>query len=228
MTRIWHIGDTHTYHELLVVPKDIDLVIFSGDCSNPQDRYKNEPEVRAFLTWFCNLPIEHKIFVAGNHDTSVEFKLIDKMDFIKRNITYLENDYAYVNDLKIFGTPYTPTHGTGWSFNKARQNMDDIWKQVDEDTDVIVSHGPPKAILDFSYRKTDGVLETCGCTSFRKHVLGRIKPKLVLFGHIHNNEDILNSGVMKLANYDTIFSNGSVVTDRKFGVLTSNGNIIEI
>jgi hypothetical protein len=33
---------------------------------------------------------------------------------------------------------------------------------------------------------------------------------------------------MKLSVSDTIYSNGSVVTDRKFGKLSSNGNIIEI
>jgi 3',5'-cyclic AMP phosphodiesterase CpdA len=38
--RIWHISDTHTYHNLLEVPTDIDMVIFSGDCSNPRDPYQ--------------------------------------------------------------------------------------------------------------------------------------------------------------------------------------------
>ena len=30
--KIWHISDTHTYHELLKTPEDIDMIIFSGDC----------------------------------------------------------------------------------------------------------------------------------------------------------------------------------------------------
>ena len=55
-----------------------------------------------------------------------------------------------------------------------------------------------------------------------------LKPKLCLFGHIHNCEDIINAGIMKLSMRDTIYSNGSVVTDGKFGKLSSNGNIIEI
>ena len=44
--RIWHISDTHSYHDLLEIPKDIDIVIHSGDCSNVRDPYNNEPEVR--------------------------------------------------------------------------------------------------------------------------------------------------------------------------------------
>jgi Icc-related predicted phosphoesterase len=224
--KIWHIGDTHTYHRLLKVPKNIDLVIFSGDCSNPRDRYKNEPEVREFMLWFANLPIKHKIFVAGNHDTSIFYKLYSRNDFIARGVTYLEDEYAYVEDLKIFGSPYTPTFGD-WVFNKARHNMNEIWKEVDTDTDIIISHGPPKGILDATV-DFNNYIKPAGDVSLKRHVLERIKPKLVCFGHLHNNEDIINAGVVKLSAYDTIFSNGSVVTDGKFGKLSSNGNIIEI
>jgi hypothetical protein len=55
-----------------------------------------------------------------------------------------------------------------------------------------------------------------------------LNPKLVCFGHIHNCEDIINAGTMKLSVSDTIYSNGSVVTDGKFGKLSSNGNIFEL
>lgn len=224
--KIWHIGDTHTYHRLLKVPRGIDLVIFSGDCSNPRDRYKNEPEVRDFMLWFANLKIKYKIFVAGNHDTSIFHKLFTRNDFIALNITYLENEYAYVEDLKIFGCPYTPTFGD-WVFNKARHSMNEIWKEVDADTDIIVTHGPPKGFLDATV-DFNGYIKQAGDVSLRRHVLERIKPKLVCFGHLHNDDDIINAGVLKLSAYDTIFSNGSVVTDGKFGRLSSNGNILAV
>jgi Icc-related predicted phosphoesterase len=67
----------------------------------------------------------------------------------------------------------------------------------------------------------------CGCSALKKRVL-KIEPKLFLSGHIHNCEDIINAGTLKLSSYKTIFSNGSVVTDGKFGKLSSNGNILEI
>jgi len=227
MIKIWHISDTHTYHDLLKVPEGIDIVIFSGDCSNPKDPYTNEPEVREFVQWFGNLPIKYKIFVAGNHDTSIEKGLVPKELFAHYNIIYLENDYVTIDGIKFFGSPNQPTFGNGWAFNKSRHSLDEHWSKVDEDVDVFISHGPPKTILDLSYDRNNN-LEHCGCNALRRHILGRIKPKLCLFGHLHNNEDIINAGTLKLSAYDTIFSNGSVVTDRKFGVLTSNGNILEI
>ena len=227
MMKIWHISDTHTYHDLLVVPKDIAIVIFSGDCSNPRDPYHNEPEVRGFIDWFGALPIPHKVFVAGNHDTSIEIGFVTKADFDVAGIHYLENTHITIDGIKIFGSPLTPSFGQGWAFNKERHKLDRIWrKAIDTDTDIIVTHGPPKGMLDLSYDRNNK-LELCGDKSLMSVVM-TVKPKLVLFGHIHDNKDIVNSGTRTTYGLHTVFSNGSVVTDGKFGVLSSNGNILEL
>lgn len=226
--KIWHISDTHTFHELLTIPQDVDMVIHSGDCSNPRDPYTNEPEVRKFIDWYKWLPIKHKIFVAGNHDTSVEKGLVRRKDFEDAGIIYLENEYVAIDGINIFGSPHTPQFGQ-WAFMKDRVKLERFWrKAIDEGDpcDIIIVHGPPKGILDKSYSR-DHYMEACGDRSLLNRVL-EIKPKLMLFGHIHNCEDIINAGVLKLSNYDILFSNGSVVTDGKFGKLSSNGNILEI
>ena len=224
--KIWHISDTHTFHELLEIPQGVDLVIFSGDCSNPRDPYNNEPEVRAFIDWYGNLPIKHKVFVAGNHDTSIEKGLVTKEDFSKNGIHYLENTSVEIEGLKIFGSPYTPLFGN-WAFMKARHKLDRVWDSaIPDDSDIVVVHGPPKGVLDLSYDR-NGKLEFCGDKSLMNK-LKIVKPKFMMFGHIHNNEDIVNAGIRKVYGLDTTFSNGSVVTDRKFGKVTSNGNIFEL
>lgn len=226
--RIWHISDTHSYHNLLEVPTDIDMVIFSGDCSNPRDPYNNEPEVRGFIDWYRTLDeIPVKIFVAGNHDTSIEKRLVTKEDFTKHGIIYLENDDVIIDGIKIFGSPFSPTFGYGWAFNKDRTKLDRIWRNIiDKDVDIVINHGPPKGILDLSFDRA-GNLERCGDTSLLNRVM-EVNPKLCLFGHIHDSVDIINQGTMKLSHLDTIFSNGSVMKDGRFGKLTSNGNILEI
>ena len=109
---------------------------------------------------------------------------------------------------------------------KARDKINRVWEHIPDDTDILVVHGPPKGIMDLTYSR-ENVLEACGCSALRKRVL-KIEPKLFLSGHIHNCEDIINAGTLKLSAYKTIFSNGSVVTDGKFGLLSSNGNIFEI
>ena len=224
--KIWHISDTHTYHDLLIIPEGIDMVIHSGDCSNPRDPYNNEPEVKDFIQWYKSLPIEHKIYVAGNHDTSIEKGLVKKIDFSGYNIHYLENDYIDIDGIKIFGSPHTPQFGN-WAFMKDRNKLDRFWRNaIHEPCDIIVVHGPPKGVLDKSYDFSNN-LECCGDKSLLNLVL-EMQPAYMCFGHIHNCKDIINAGMLKLSAYDTWFSNGSVVTDGKFGKLTSNGNIFEI
>lgn len=224
--KVWHISDTHTYHGLLDIPKDIDTVIFSGDCSNPREVIYNEPQVRSFIKWFDSLPIKHKIFVAGNHDTSIERGYITKENF-DFGIHYLENDSICIEGINIWGSPYTPTFGMGWAFNKARHKLHELWVTIPDNTNILISHGPPKGILDLSYNQNNG-LERCGCSALYNRCNELKDLKLVCFGHIHNCEDIINAGYMIYENNGTIYSNGSVVTDGKFGKLTSNGNIFDI
>lgn len=224
--KIWHISDTHSYHRLLSIPKDVDMVVHSGDFSNYYDVYKNELEARDFLNWYAALDIKHKILIAGNHDALAErwskkFKELCK----DLNIIYLENESVVIDGIKIWGSPNTPQFGN-WYFMKKRDKLHKVWQSIPEDTDIIVVHGPPKGIMDLSYNINRNI-DMCGCSALKKRILD-IEPKLFLSGHIHNNKDIINAGTLKLSKYRTIFSNGSVLTDGKFGVLSSNGNILNI
>ena len=224
--KIWHIGDTHGYHDLLDTPKNIDTVIHSGDFSNHRDVFKNEPETRSFLEWYALLKIKNKILIAGNHD-AVAFHWNTKFKELCKdlNIIYLENESVVIDGVKIWGSPHTPQFG-GWHFMKSRSKLDKVWQTIPEDTNVVVVHGPPKGILDLSYDRFNNA-EMCGCSALKKKMLS-MQPDTCLFGHIHNAKDIINAGTVKLSEYKTIFSNGSVVTDGKFGKLSSNGNILEI
>ena len=224
--KIWHISDTHTYHGLLDTPENIDMVIHSGDATNPKDPYLSEDEMQNFIYWYSLLPIKHKVFVAGNHDVCIERNFIKKDDFERAGIIYLENDFVEIEGIKIWGSPVTPTFGDGWAFNKNRAKTHELWQHIPDDTDIVVVHGPPATILDLSYNR-ENKLESCGDSALMKRLLD-INPKLVCFGHIHNCKDIINAGTRKLSIRDTIYSNGSVVTDGKFGKLSSNGNIFEI
>tara|TARA_Y100000034_G_scaffold76378_1_gene91762 strand:- start:19038 stop:19763 length:726 start_codon:yes stop_codon:yes gene_type:complete len=224
--RIWHISDTHTYQEQIIVPENIDIVLHSGDATNWQDPYRNEPEMWKFLEWFSSLEIPNKVFVAGNHDTSIESGLV-KADRIRDyGITYLFNDSVEIGGFKIWGSPHTPTFGEGWAFMRARNKIHKVWEQIPDDTDIIVTHGPPKGILDLTWDRNN-VLDTCGCSALLKRILA-IEPKLVCFGHIHNTKDIYNAGTKQITGLNTIFSNGSCVNDGKWGIITSHGNVIEL
>lgn len=225
--RIWHISDTHGFHKQLTIPEGIDLVIHTGDCSNRMDPYTNEPEVKQFIEWYEQVPIPNKIFIPGNHDTSIERNLIKGGDFITRGIYLLNHDWINIDGIKIFGSPYTPTYGQ-WAFMKSRETINRVWEQIPEGMDIVAVHGPCKGILDLSYNRINE-LEFCGDSALRKHILYRVKPKYFLSGHIHNFEDIINTGFRHLPDYGITFSNAAGVTDGRFDKgLTYNGNIFEI
>lgn len=227
--KILHISDTHGMHNQFPEEKfkGIDMVIHSGDCSNSSNLMNSMVEISDFLEWFQKVDVKYKIFVAGNHDTAIARKRIDHADMLLRDIIYLENESIEIEGLKIWGSPITPTFGD-WSFMKARDKTHEVWKTIPDDTDIIVVHGPPKGVRDLSYDRQNN-LEFCGDLALMKRVMA-IKPKLVLFGHIHNCKDIENQGISRYHRYpNTVFSNASCVEDGRFDYgLTSFGNKFQI
>jgi Icc-related predicted phosphoesterase len=175
------------------------------------------------------VPVQYKIYVAGNHDTSIEHNLVTARDFEDKGIIYLENDSITIDGIKFWGSPHTPTFGN-WAFMKQRAKLDRVWQSIPDDTHVIIVHGPPKSIRDLSFNPS-GELEFCGCSALMKRCLAlKDTLKLVAFGHIHNMSGVeTNQGVSQYSITPTIFSNGACVYDGRFRQgLTSFGNIIEL
>lgn len=226
---ILHISDTHGYHSDIPPSRfdGIDLVIHSGDCSNYRDPYRNEPEVRDFIDWYSAIPVRYKIFVAGNHDTSLEKRLVTAKDFESAGIIYLENSDVVIDGIKFWGSPITPTF-FDWAFMRKREKMHKVWAAVPDDTDVLITHGPPKGVRDLSFDR-EGNLQMCGCKSLMKRCWAlRDTLKLVCFGHIHNMDGVdTNAGISHYSNVKTVFSNAACVYDGKAG-LKSFGNIWKI
>lgn len=230
--KVWVISDTHTQHWSLI-PPEVDMVIHAGDMTNHKNPDINFNELMDFLDWYEKLPIKYKIFIAGNHDTSIQNNRIKRSDFIARGLIYLEHESVEIEGIKIFGSPYTPTFGVGWAFNKDRSKLDAYWREIPEDTDIIVTHGPPIGIMDHTYsngRGTDGErikgsITSTGCRALLRHV-ERVEPKVHIFGHLHDEDDVSNAGTFKKSGEKTLFINASVVTLRH--EFKNTGEIINV
>lgn len=219
--RIWTISDTHCKHKQLEIP-DVDMVIHAGDASNHRDFSQNDAEIREFLNWFKNLPIKYKIYIPGNHDTSIAQEMHDFDDYPE--IIVLINDFIIIEGIKIYGSPVTPTFGSGWAWNCNRNKIDSkYWKKIPEDSDIIVTHGPPKGILDYT-AETNTLYRQCGCKSLLNRI-NFIKPKYHIFGHIHDEDFVYNAGSFKPSGLNTTFINASVCNLR-YNV-QNHGEIIE-
>ena len=84
---------------------------------------------------------------------------------------------------KIFGSPYSPARGL-WAFGFPLEEASQLWDQIPLDTDIIVTHTPPKFHCDES-----GGRGSAGCEVLRQ-TLWRVRPRLAVCGHIHEGRGV--------------------------------------
>ncbi|MCJ1483803.1 hypothetical protein MMC06_003971, partial [Schaereria dolodes] len=78
--------------------------------------------------------------------------------------------------LTVYASPYTPALGA-WGFQYRPEQGHSF--SIDEGVDVVVTHGPPKGIMDYTYGR-----ERAGCPDLFAAV-ARARPRVHCFGHIH-------------------------------------------
>ena len=207
--RILFISDTHGYHEQLYIPS-ADLIICCGDESNHRNPHVNEGESYKFFEWFSRLDVEHKVFVPGNHSTAIQAGLITNEDY--PGIRFLIHQLTTIEGIRIFGSPYTPTFGKDWAYMKNANRMQQVWESVPP-CDILVTHGPPKGILDVCEDKaTKGRFVHVGCKSLLNKVQ-QLRPAVHAFGHIHDEPDCYNHGTLQRDGMTFIYASSYVNKD---------------
>lgn len=182
------ISDTHNLHHTIKIP-DGDVIIHAGDFTN-RGTLK---EVEVFAAWWKDLPHTHKICIAGNHDWLFQ----KQPEIAKRLMTsghYLKDSTVVINGIKFHGSPWQPWF-CAWAFNLPRGiALKEKWDMIPEDTDVLITHGPPWGHGDLVPRG-----ELVGCEDLLKRV-EKIKPQFHVFGHIHEGYGITKNDHTKFIN----------------------------
>ncbi|THF69328.1 metallophosphoesterase [Deinococcus sp. Arct2-2] len=177
------ISDTHNLHDTVVVP-DGDVLVHAGDYS----MQGHVAETQAFLTWFASQPHRHKVFVAGNHDFIFEKREQQARAMVPPGVIYLDDEGMTLEGVRFWGSPVTPFFHH-WAFNRHPSSIGRSWDLIPDDTDVLITHGPPSGRLD---RLASG--QTVGCPQLWEALETRLRPRLHVFGHIHEGYGQVSGG----------------------------------
>ena len=83
--------------------------------------------------------------------------------------------------INIWGSPYSPSFGYGWAFNKDRGNdIAQYWNEIPMDIDIVITHTPIYGYND----RTSNTNQNVGCADLY-HRLKEVQPHLHFCGHIH-------------------------------------------
>lgn len=167
------------------------------------------PEWSEFFDWLKKQDYSHKVYIAGNHDRFLEqcmsttevykhflshqfitcFDQIEELkkeflEFHIKNSYYILDEMIEIEGIKIYGTPWTKTfegiNPKCKAFTVEEDWMlDEKFKSIPKNVDILVSHGPAMGILD-----TTKFNENVG-SLFILHALENVSPKYFLCGHIH-------------------------------------------
>lgn len=160
------------------LPAEADMILHAGDVSI---RGK-EHEIEDFFKWYSALPYKYKVMIAGNHDFLFEDDKEKIQELLKKypDIIYVEDSMVEIEGLKIWGSPIQPWFHN-WAFNRNRgEEIKKYWDIIQDDIDILVTHGPPYDILDMTMY--GGAV---GCVDLMNRVKELKNLKLHVFGHIH-------------------------------------------
>lgn len=196
-TRIVVISDTHELHRLISVP-DGDILLHAGDVL-AADRlslgYFSTRRLKDFFKWFNELPHQHKIVIAGNHDhqfAKLGARAVKKMAL---PATYAEHevldiplavpDTSSKKSLRIFATPWSQANSKH-SPNKSFQGV-----LPPPLPDTIHTNGGIDILLSHQGFACDGFDE----------LMDAVRPKLCqIGGHVHEMHGVWRYGGLPCVN----------------------------
>ncbi|KAI1324171.1 calcineurin-like phosphoesterase [Xylariaceae sp. FL0255] len=177
--KIVFLSDTH--ESIVKQVPDGDLLIHCGDMVNDG----TAASIQKQIDWLASLPHQHKVIVAGNHDSWFDMSSRMEEDTLGhravdlKGLNYLERKSVSLTfkggrRLNIYGSPDIPQ--CGGRDNAFQYTIDQHpWADtIPMDTDILVTHTPPLHHMDLNI----------GCPG----LLGEIwqkKPKVHAFGHVH-------------------------------------------
>lgn len=194
--RIVCISDTHNKLELVDVP-DGDVLLHAGDLTAAGTAQEVFQEYEAL----SRLPHEHIVAIPGNHD--FPFQQIPELRQILEarfpRVTTLIDEELMLDGIRLYGSPWQPWW-QDWAYQFPEHDVNhkqasETWSLIPEDTVVLLTHGPPRGVLDCSVFE-----EHVGCPALRDRIAKLPKLGLHVFGHAHSGYGVERAGATLFVN----------------------------
>lgn len=193
--RIVAVADTHTFEAQLGAVPDGDVFVHAGDLI----RRGTLDELTGVAAWIRGLPHRHKLVIAGNHDWCFARERAAACALLGRGVIYVEDEVVKVAGARFYGSPWQPAY-MDWAYNLPRgAALAAKWARIPTGLDVLVTHGPPHGIGD---DLGEGLPGRQGCADLLDAV-ARARPRLHLFGHIHQAGGFWRGDATVFANVTT-------------------------
>ncbi|HEY0395775.1 MAG TPA: metallophosphoesterase [Candidatus Elarobacter sp.] len=194
------VSDTHNRADDVEIP-DGDVLLHAGDLTMKG----TGPELVRAAHWIGRLRERFRAVIAipGNHDFGAENDPAEtRALFESRGIVWLVDEPAVVDGVRFYGSPWQPWF-YDWAFNFPRDDggaaARAAWARIPAETDVLITHGPPRGILDTTVPRR----EHAGCPHLLDAIRARPRIRAHVFGHIHEGYGSERDG-------ETLFVNASI------------------
>ncbi len=154
-----------------------DLLLMAGDYTGSN----KVVQWMSFFNWIKKQQYRKIVAIAGNHD-----------GFLQCCVPYTEGNFEYLSDsgtefegIKIYGSPWNRTfsginaHCTAFTYADETWFFDEKVAKIPTDTDILLTHTPAYGRLDVAKGKN------LGSTALASYLTYMGRPKLHVFGHIH-------------------------------------------
>lgn len=190
-------------HGHLPVIQPCDLLIVAGDvCPDrlgPSLARDHPAHQKAWFDqharpWLAAAPAAHRILTWGNHDWCGQDCRFDDdgpevapstaLQILVDAGTSVERLGGSGRAISVWAAPWSRQY-MDWAFMQSREDLATTYAAIPAHVDILVSHQPPFGAGDRAFDEQSGRVEHLGSLELT-NAIARVKPRLVICGHIHS------------------------------------------
>jgi len=185
VVRVVIISDTHGHFNTITCSPG-DLLIHCGDIT----AFGTLSELRVFSNFLKSIRHQYRqiVVVPGKRDRCFYTEPEIASKIVSEHGIVLIDSYLNFSGIKLYGTPHVPALRNN-AFELDDIKRYDLFSLIPTNLDILITHTPPKWVLDFV--QSNGTLVNSGCPILYDSIL-RVRPQICVFGHIHEGYGYTN------------------------------------